>query len=75
MSVVTYEAFIEHGTIRLPAHVNLPDHTKVYIVVPERVVEPIKRIVSPRLGHAEQLQDFVMEMHEDDDHAARVIWC
>ena len=70
MSVLTYEAVIEQGQIRLPAHVILPEHTKVYVVVPQAAVQTIKRIVSPQLVHPQQIHDFAMEMREDGDDAS-----
>lgn len=35
MKVTTYEVTVENGQIRLPDTVHLPDHTKVFVVVPE----------------------------------------
>jgi len=31
----TFEATVENGQIKLPETVHLPDHTKVFVVVPE----------------------------------------
>lgn len=35
MKTTTYEVTVENGQIRLPDTVHLPDHTKVFVVVPE----------------------------------------
>jgi hypothetical protein len=34
MRTVTYEATVENGQIKLPGTVHLPEHTKVFVVVP-----------------------------------------
>ena len=34
MKTTTYEATVENGQIKLPETVHLPDHTKVFVVVP-----------------------------------------
>ena len=40
MKTTTYEATVENGQIKLPETVHLPDHTKVFVVVPEMKAEP-----------------------------------
>ena len=35
MKVATYEATVENGQIRLSEPVRLPEHAKVFVVVPE----------------------------------------
>jgi len=69
MEVMTLEGIVEQGQIRLPAHINLPDKTRVYIVVPGLHVEQQVRIVSPRLVHPEQAADFALEIVEEPDRA------
>ena len=64
MSVVTIEAVIEDGQIRLPPNVRLPDQTKVYIVIPGMEVEQVVRLASPRLARPEQIADFTLEVVE-----------
>jgi hypothetical protein len=34
MKTTTYEGTVENGPIKLPDTVHLPDHTKVFVVVP-----------------------------------------
>lgn len=34
MKTTTYEATVENGQIKLPDAVHLPEHTKVFVVVP-----------------------------------------
>jgi hypothetical protein len=69
MSVVTLEAIVEDGQIRLPSNVRLPDRTKVYVVIPGLKVERVVRIASPRLAHPEQAADFALEVVEAEPNA------
>ena len=70
MSVVTLEAIVENGHIRLPNNVRLPDQTKVYVVVPGVEVEQVVRIASPRLARREQAADFVLKIVEANPDAS-----
>jgi hypothetical protein len=69
MKVVTYEAVVENGCVRLPAGVLLPEKAKVYVIVPELGVEPVSYVASPRLAHPEQAQDFVKQVLEESSDA------
>lgn len=69
MSVVTLEAIIEDGQIRLPSNIRLPERTKVFVVIPGVEVERTGRIASPRLARPEQAADFVMEVTEAESDA------
>jgi hypothetical protein len=40
MKTTTYEGIVENGKIKLPDAVHLPDHTKVFVVVPDMKPEP-----------------------------------
>jgi hypothetical protein len=62
MKPVTYEATVENGQIKLPASIHLPEHTKVFVVVPGSEMVPASRVNSPRLAHPEQLTEFVKEV-------------
>jgi len=62
MSIVTIEDVVEHGQIRLKSDTQLPDNTKVYVVVPGMQIQQIAHIVSPRLVHPEQAADFKLEV-------------
>ena len=70
MSIVTIEGVVEHGQIRLKSDVQLPDNTKVYVVVPGMQVQQIAYIVSPRLAHPEQATDFELEVVEEPADAS-----
>jgi hypothetical protein len=71
MKVLTYEAIVERGEVKLPETVRLPEHAKVYVVVPG--VESLlpSRIETPRLLRPEQVSDFVMEILDGEDAAIR----
>ena len=65
MSVVTYEAIVEDGKLRLLEPVSLPENTRVYVVVPQpKLPEPAltKTIRTPRLKNPSDASDFVMEI-------------
>ncbi|HEY4689082.1 MAG TPA: hypothetical protein VIK33_07200 [Anaerolineae bacterium] len=61
MSVVTLEGIVEHNQIRLLDNVQLPDNTKVYVIVPGIEIERAAHVYSPRLALREQASDFKME--------------
>ena len=69
MSIVTLEGIVEKGQIRLKPNLQLPDKTKVYVVVPDIQVEKYARIFSPRLANPEQAADFKMEVAEESSSA------
>jgi hypothetical protein len=62
MSLITFEATVEDGHIRLPSDVRLPNHTRVYVLVPDPQAAPVARVISPRLVHPEQAADFQMQV-------------
>ena len=62
MSILTFEGIVDHGQIRLPANVRLPEHARVYVLVPDVEAERSARIESPRLAHPEQAAEFTMEV-------------
>jgi hypothetical protein len=64
MNISTIEGIVENGQIRLLGNVALPEHAKVYIVVPGLDTTPTARIMSPRLAHPEQATDFVKQVFE-----------
>ncbi len=40
MKTTTYEGTVENGQVKLPDTVHLPDHTKVFVVVPDMKAAP-----------------------------------
>jgi hypothetical protein len=71
MKVVTYEAVVDGGEVRLPETVKLPEHAKVYVVVPDVEELPPFMIHTPHLLRLEQAADFAMEIVEGEDAAVR----
>jgi hypothetical protein len=69
MSILALEAIVDHGLIRLPSDVKLPDRTKVYVIVPANLTQKTARLLSPRLTNPEQARDFVMEVNEERSNA------
>jgi predicted DNA-binding antitoxin AbrB/MazE fold protein len=65
MSATTFEGIVEKGRIKIDSDVNLPEGTKVFVVVPDIEMEKREiRLNSPRLAHPEQAADFEMEVVE-----------
>ena len=70
MQVMTYEAIVEDGQIKLSDSIQLPEKTKVYVVVPGTPVQPRFFVASPHLTHPEQAADFVKEVIEETPDAS-----
>jgi hypothetical protein len=64
MPILTLEGIVENGQIRLRDQVTLPEHTKVYVVIPEVETVPQAHVYSPRLVHPEQTADFTKQVLE-----------
>jgi hypothetical protein len=64
MAIQTLEGVVENGRIRLEDDVTLPEHTKVYVIIPRLETGRPARIMSPRLAHPEQAADFVLQVIE-----------
>ena len=62
MAILTVEGIVENGQIRLRDHVVLPEHTKVYVVIPDVEAASTTRTYSPRLAHPEQAADFTKQV-------------
>jgi hypothetical protein len=62
MSVLTYEAVVEEGKVRLLEPVVLPENVRVYVVVTDTRVQPTKQIRTPRLKNPSEAADFVLEV-------------
>jgi len=70
MKVTSFEATVEDGVIKLPEHVQIPDKTRVYVVIPGVDAQPAYYVGSPRLAHPEQATDFVKEVTEEHKDAS-----
>ena len=64
MAILTVEGIVENGQIRLPENVTLPEHTKVYVVIPDVETRPQAHVYSPRLVHPAQAADFAKQIIE-----------
>jgi hypothetical protein len=64
MAILTLEGIVENGQIRLRDNVVLPEHSKVYVVIPDVETAPQTHIYSPRLVHPEQAADFTKQVIE-----------
>jgi hypothetical protein len=64
MAVLTFEGIVENGQIRLHDQVTLPEHTKVYVVIPDVEIAPQAHVYSPRLAHPEQTADVAKQIIE-----------
>ena len=68
MGVLTIEGIVDNGQIKLTSNVQLPEHTKVYIIVPDMKIEQTVHLFSPRLKNPEQATEFEMEVIEDSSN-------
>jgi hypothetical protein len=62
MAFVTFEGTVEDGQIRLRENVQLPEHAKVYVVVPELEVARQLHLNSPRLANPDHADRYVKEV-------------
>ena len=69
MKVITYEATVENGQIRLDEPVRLPERARVYVVVPGSEEVSKFHVGSPRLAHPEHAVDFTKEVAEEPQDA------
>ncbi len=70
MGVLTIEGVVDNGQIKLASDVRLPEHTKVYVVVPDMKIEQSTHLFSPRLKNQNQAADFEMEIVKDSSDAS-----
>lgn len=71
MKVLTYEAIVERGEVKLTETVRLPEHAKIFVVVPGVEDLPPSMIQTPRLLRPEPISDFAMEILEGEDATVR----
>jgi len=69
MSIMTVEGFVEDGRIHLKTRLQLPEKTRVYVLVPDMKVEEHGHIFSPRLVNYQQGIDFKMQVIEEPSNA------
>ncbi|MDQ3652125.1 MAG: hypothetical protein M3458_18005 [Acidobacteriota bacterium] len=68
MEVLTIEANVNNGQIKLPSDVNLPEHDRVYVVVPDMKTEPTAHLFSPRLKNPNQAAEFEVQVIEESSN-------
>ncbi len=66
MAISTFEGIVENGQIRLRDDVSLPEHARVYVVIPDFEAVPQAHVYSPRLAHPQQAADFAKQIVEVD---------
>lgn len=79
MAVLTYEGVVENGRIRLREEAALPEHARVYVVVPDPVNEApiavrtpaVVHLRSPRLANPADAKYFVLDVSEERHGADR----
>ncbi len=67
--LATYEGIIENGRVTLPPNTDIPDKTRVYVLVPDAEMQPTLYVASPRLVHPEQAKDFEKQIIEETTDA------
>ena len=65
MKVTAYEATVENGQIKVVGAVRLPEHARVFVVVPDAEGTTVLHVGSPRLTQPERAADFTMEVAEE----------
>ena len=70
MQVTTFEGVVQNGQIRLTSNIQLPESTKVYVLIPGLEDKRTFRVYSPRLVHPEQAIDFKKQLVEEEPNAS-----
>jgi hypothetical protein len=69
MKVSTYEGTVENGQIKLSESVRLPEHARVYVVVPDFAEQKVLHMRSPRLADPAHAADFKLEVIKEPPDA------
>lgn len=67
--LATYEGVVENGHVTLPPDADIPEKTRVYVLVPDADAQRKHKVMSPRLAHPEQAKDFELQVIEDTTDA------
>ena len=67
MAVVTFEAVVENGQVRLPPDVVLPERQTVFVVVPDVVSPAAPKLPGVRLADPADAAKFEMKVTWGDD--------
>ena len=62
--LTTYEGVVENGHVTLPPDAEIPEKTRVYVLVPDADAQRTYKVMSPRLAHSEQAKDFELQVIE-----------
>ena len=68
--LATYECVVENGHVTLPPDVDIPNETRVYVLVPDVNTQRTLQILTPRLVDQTQAKDFVKEVVEETPDAS-----
>jgi len=63
--LATYEGVVENGHVTLPPEADIPDKTRVYVLVPDPGLDRAYKIMSPRFADPEQAKDFRLEVIDE----------
>jgi hypothetical protein len=69
MAVTALEGIVESGQVRLLDDKTLPEHARVFVIIPDLENNVSLRVASPRLVHKEQACDFEKTVTEVDENA------
>jgi hypothetical protein len=67
MPVITFEAIVENGQVRLSPEVVLPERQRVFVVVPDAVASPTHKLPGVRLADPSDAAKFEMKVTWADD--------
>lgn len=67
--LATYEGVVENGHVTLPPDADIPEKTRVYVLVPDADVNRTFKIMNPGLAHPEQAKDFQKLIIEESPDA------
>jgi hypothetical protein len=67
--MVTYEGIVENHCVRLPAEADVPEKSKVYVLVPDPDEQRTVHIYSPRLSDPSQAAFFELKVTEEGTDA------
>ena len=67
MSVVSFEAVVENGQVRLPPDVVLPERQTVFVVVPNAIPAEAAKLPGVRLADPSDATKFELQVTWGDD--------
>lgn len=67
--LATYEGVVENGHVTLPLDADIPEKTRVYVLVPNLETRRTFHVPGARLVNPEQAKDFEKQVIEDTTDA------